>query len=329
MLEQAQIDIIHRLSATNGWPMRRIAKLLRVSRATVHYWVTQRGIGAKRATKQAPKKSCAVAISRRRAHVKRLALKTDAAGERLYSSARLIAAVLARDYNIEVSHDTVRRDLNAVGLCCRVRPVITALEKDHAARLAFALANIRLSGTQVAFSDEKIFDTNNHSFRMQWVKVGERPSGRLVSRWPTGRVHVWGVISPKFRLLVILNEGEKLTTEAYIRKCVSRAVPLLKQHNLHFLQDGAACHRGAEDYLKRKNVLRLTEYPARSPDMNVIETLWAFLQRLVWSKRPVTRDDLVAAIKRSWDEITDEYVENLHKTWTKRLQNVIDRKGSM
>lgn len=100
------------------------------------------------------------------------------------------------------------------------------------------------------------------------------------------------------------------------------------RHNSVFLQDGAACHRAALGYLQRKNIQMVEDYPARSPDFNMIETLWAKLQTDVWAKRPVTRDDLVKAIRASWDEMSDVYVASLLRCWTSRLDTAIARNGA-
>jgi hypothetical protein len=70
-------------------------------------------------------------------------------------------------------------------------------------------------------------------------------------------------------------------------------------------------------------------YPARSPDMNVIETLWANLQRYVWAKRPISRVDLVSAIETSWAQIPNAEIDNLVRIWPERLNTVIRHRGMM
>lgn len=270
----------------------------------------------------------AAAIARRRRLIRQLATVADAQREPLYPSARLIAAALYQGYGIAVSHDTVRNDLHAVGYVARVRPRITAYGTDSDRRLAFAMANRDVDPLTIAFSDEKIFDTNHHGHRMAWIKDGDAPRGRLVSRWPN-RVHIWGCIGHNFKMLVIINENEKLDKNSYIRKILCKCVPGLRAQNLTFLQDGAACHRASISYLNRMNVPLVQNYPARSPDLNVIETLWANLQRSVWAKRPITRDDLVTAIKTSWNEIKNEEIDALLRVWPARLASVIANRGEM
>jgi len=49
-----------------------------------------------------------------------------------------------------------------------------------------------------------------------------------------------------------------------------------------FLQDGPSVHRSnfTTSWLKRRNVT-LLQWPAKSPDVNIIENLWGFIARLV------------------------------------------------
>ncbi len=324
MLSQPEITLLRTLYHAQHFTTTRLARTFRVSVATVHYWLHH----DTRQRRAAPIRSSAATILHRRTRVRRLAGALDPTGEPMFPSARLIAAALHRLYNISVSHDTVRSDLHTMGFVARVRPRITAYQADEERRLAFATANKDVDPLTIAFSDEKIFDTNHHGHRQAWIARGEKPKGRLVSRWPN-RVHVWGCIAHGFKMLVILKDGEKLDKSSYIRKILSKCVPGLMQKGLTFLQDGAACHRAAIPYLVRMNVPLVQNYPARSPDLNVIETLWANLQRSVWAKRPISRADLEKAIKSSWEEVPSSEIDSLLRVWPARLAAVVQNGGEM
>lgn len=324
MFSQQQITLLRRLYHKERFTTVRLARTFQCSLSTVHHWINHET----RHLRRAPRRTTVEDIRRRRTFVRQLALHNDAHGEPVYPSARLIAAALFQIHAISASRETVRRDLAACNLVARVRPCTTAYPADEAKRLAFARANRHVDPRTIAFSDEKIFDTNHHGHRQAWIPAGTNPRGRLVSRWPN-RVHVWGCISTSFRLLVILKEGERLDKDRYIRTILVKCVKRLLETKLTFLQDGAACHRAAINYLVGKKIPLVTEYPPRSPDMNVIETLWANLQRRVWAKRPITREDLAKSIKLCWDEFPQSEIDALIDTWPHRLANVIAKRGAM
>jgi len=188
MLTQADVDTLRKLRRSHAWTTTRLARFYKVSLSTVHHWLHN----PTRSARKAPTRTPADVLRKRRALVRRLALATDRSGEPEYPSARLIAAALHQKHNISVSHDTVRCDLRTLDLVARVRPRITAYPTDAAKRLAFARAYLHVNPLTIAFSDEKIFDTNHHGHRQAWIRRGDTVKGRLVSRWPN-RVHVWGV----------------------------------------------------------------------------------------------------------------------------------------
>lgn len=323
-LTNEEITLLRNLYHKDRFTTPRLARTFHCSLSTVHYWLNH----TQRQLRRAPAGPPDVQLQRRRTLVSQLATMTDATGEPIYPSARLIAAALYQRHNIIASRDTVRRDLITGGFVARVRPRITAYPTDSAKRLAFATAYQGVDPSTIAFSDEKIFDTNHHGHRRAWIPKGTSPKGRLVSRWPN-RVHVWGCIGHNFKMLVVLKSGERLDRDKYVRSILAKCVPELRSRNLTFLQDGAACHRAAIPYLNGKNVPLVQDYPPRSPDMNVIETLWANLQRRVWAKRPITCADLVRSIREAWEEIPQYEIDNLIKTWPARLHKVIANNGTM
>ena len=185
-------------------------------------------------------------------------------------------------------------------------------EQDFARRFSFTEVIIHrgLSGHQIIFSDEKLFTTNDLHGRTMWVQSGRAPLPRENARWPV-KLMVWGAIGHDFRILKILfnkkdKEGFRLTTETYKRKVLQGGVmqALEAQGNV-FMQDGAAAHtsKATLDYLRRKNITVLDGWPARSPDLNPMERLWAIMQPRVSAHCPRTIDDLAAAVQTECDRL--------------------------
>lgn len=264
-------------------------------------------------------------VGRRRGHVKRLALTLDGNGRRQFPSCATIARGLPERY--KVSWTTVQRDLKALGFVSRRRqrgPMNTA--QDAVNRVLVCRVNLRLpQGLKKFFSDEKIFDINDHGNRSEWCLPGVAPSRRMKSRWAPC-VHVWGVIGTGYRRLIILPKGT-INAEKYIRLCLSKVRLDIAQGV--FMQDGAPAHTAnkTKAYLSRMGV-RVMEWSARSPDLNPIETLWAVVQRAVSLRGPTDRDSLIRFVEQEWAAIPQKTIDALVASHETRCRECIRLGGA-
>ena len=69
------------------------------------------------------------------------------------------------------------------------------------------------------------------------------------------------------------------------------------------------------------------EWPAKSPDLNVIEHLWGIMQELVDEQQPTNKRALVRIVNRVWRGLSDTLLEDLVDSMDRRLQAVIDHDG--
>ena len=95
------------------------------------------------------------------------------------------------------------------------------------------------------------------------------------------------------------------------------------------MQDGVSCHtsRVWMDFLNISNIMLLLDWPPQSPDINIIENLWAILKKNVAKRNPVTKIDLWKFIKEEWFKIPNETIETLYESIPRRLQAVRLAKG--
>lgn len=97
-----------------------------------------------------------------------------------------------------------------------------------------------------------------------------------------------------------------------------------------FMQDGAGCHTAARvlTYL-RENRIKTMKWPARSPDLNPIENIWALLKGKLRkiSGFPGNREELIARAQSCWRELGQEAVDNILNSMPKRMRLVVEQKG--
>ncbi|KAG2761572.1 hypothetical protein PC116_g9081 [Phytophthora cactorum] len=78
----------------------------------------------------------------------------------------------------------------------------------------------------------------------------------------------------------------------------------------------------------KRSGVQLLVWPARSPDLNPIENVWAILARKVYSrgKQYNSLQDLTAAVMVAWDSVTIKELRDLIDTMPSRCFEVA-RKG--
>ena len=97
------------------------------------------------------------------------------------------------------------------------------------------------------------------------------------------------------------------------------------------MQDGVPCHcsKIVTDFF-RANKVTLLEWPGNSPDLNLIENLWAVLKDEVAGKHPSNIPALIEAIELIWiREIPEEFCKDLVESMPRQMKVVIKAKGEL
>ena len=187
---------------------------------------------------------------------------------------------------------------------------------------------------RVIFSDEKTFSSQRTGSK-RVRKLRNEPSPAFT--WKSPRritVNCWGCIT-KNGVGKIVRVSDGFNGEQY-EEVLKNVLPETMQNlpNCVFQQDNASIHK-VESVTRLFNTLQIStlSWPAKSPDPNIIEHVWALMQvRLnkLYDEQgePKNVNQLFSQIEKVWNEITVEEILNLYKSLPKRVQCVIAANGN-
>jgi transposase len=153
---------------------------------------------------------------------------------------------------------------------------------------------------------------------MIWACIMKGSKGPMVVlEYPGGRGG--GMTADRYQDQVL----DKVLFDYYVQMSEERG-------QVVFQQDGASCHRAKSTlaWLKR-NEIEIFPHPSSSPDLSPIEPLWHWLKTIIRARsHPPTRlDELKAAVRDAWDQITEEDIEAHVKHMKDRVSAVLKANG--
>ena len=195
----------------------------------------------------------------------------------------------------------------------------------------------------VVFTDEKIFRTDlTGRVRVRRPRGARHEERFTVTKDSSGResVHCWAWIDGHGNGELHRIEGRH-TADSYVAVLEDVLLPTLQAMRpggepYVLQQDNAPQHTARvtkawlADHQEEINVL---DWPAKSPDLNTIENVWALMtQELTEDRRcgrRLTADELWTNIKRKWEELRlrTAVFETLAGSMGRRLQCVVDAAG--
>jgi hypothetical protein len=104
----------------------------------------------------------------------------------------------------------------------------------------------------------------------------------------------------------------------------------LNKMNIYFQQDNDPKHTSqlAQDWFKHKK-FDMLDWPPSSPNMNIIEYVWEYLNQRVCTCSPLPRNqkDMWAMLQEKWAQIEMEYIKNLFQSMPERVATLLKAKG--
>ena len=209
--------------------------------------------------------------------------------------------------------------------------------KNIADRLSFARAHVHWSSDKwrkILFSDE----ASVSQFGSYTTFVRRPPNSRYKPQFvipsvkKPSTVMIWGCMSAcGVGGLWFMPPNTSINSAVYLdilKQNLPIWMPLLGATT--FLHDGAPCHSSkvVRSWFDDQDFQLLPNWPGSSPDLNVIEQVWAKLKKEVANRKPSSVKALRAEIQDIWyHHITPAFCEKLVLSMPDRIQAVLQAKG--
>ena len=184
------------------------------------------------------------------------------------------------------------------------------------------------------FSDEKWFSLDGPDDWQTFVYQNEKIFHPRHQK-KGGGVMVWAMVLPNGLLSYrILDRDFK--SGKYIELLCQTVVPICKLNygnTFWFQQDNSRIHtaRVVKDWMADAK-FPVIEWPARSPDLNLMENIWKLLQDVIYDRSPITSlNELKEEIKKGFLHLNSNkrsIIINLYDTFRSRLIELIVNKGN-
>jgi hypothetical protein len=152
---------------------------------------------------------------------------------------------------------------------------------------------------------------------------------------PKLSIMIWGCITSKGVGTLYMTE-ENINAEHYKVILDEMVWPVIAKNfpdnNYIYQDDNATPHRAGiiKEYAAEQQLKTMT-WPACSPDLNIIENVWAVLKMNI--QRHLceinTLDDLKSVILKCWDSLEQSYIKRLYLSIPRRLRAVRLSKGHL
>ena len=191
---------------------------------------------------------------------------------------------------IDVSTRTIRRSLKSMNFGYKKIAKEIQLTPAHKARrieLCRQWISSSIDWKTVIFTDEKRFTLDGPDNWSSYIDL-ERKNVRDRVRCGGGGYMIWGMLASTGLFWVKFLDG-KVNSEKYIQ-VLDEAKGILDGHfgdnNYILQQDNCSIHKSVRT-LKwlSESEIEVLEWPAKSPDLNIIENMWSFLSYKVYSEK--------------------------------------------
>jgi len=308
----------------NGMSYGELSKKYGISRSSIQYIVENY---VNRSKKRGPKVKIGKADQRRIQTVIK---------QKYEKNLKCTLPDIVKELDLKVNKSTVSRSLRCLKFEYKRLPKNFQLtyrmrQKRMTAAREFIKASI--SWNQVIFTDEKMFTVHGSDCYYAWLDKNMSPRRvKQVVRSPG--LMIWAMIMPNGLLSYQVMKGRQ-KSEDYIKILETKAIPIIKLNckGKFILQhDNCPIHvsKMSTDFLRKSNI-RTLDWPPYSPDLNIMENIWGYLSKDIYSKGPIKNlKNLQLKLNEAvclFNETQNLQVQNLYNSMMTRLCLILEKQG--
>lgn len=243
---------------------------------------------------------------------------------------------IKRKLPINLSISTIRRYLIKLKYKYRrviKRIILTKIQRENRVKTVRNWIRMKVDPDLVIFTDESRFSLDGNDSQYSWFNK----SGFTLPKRPFGggSLMVWGAISKSGEIILRRING-KLNSEKYCNLMETDILPYLNKNirTYIFQQDNASCHVSKKSMqMFEKNHVTLLQWPAKSPDLSLIEQFWGILKKSIYDGTKY--DNLDQLWKRINDEVIlikqsdPDLVPRLWNNYTDKMCDILCMNGCL
>jgi transposase len=233
-------------------------------------------------------------------------------------SCEILAELLDQQHGIQISGETIRRGLHALGFAWRrPRPVVGLSDPDYTAkmrRIRRLLATI--PGDEVAVFQDEVDVHLNPKIGSEWMPVGEQATvetpGNNVKR------HVAGSLVWNTGTLLVSPHAARRNAQLFLAHLDDLRRRLRGYRKIHVILDNASFHqcRPVREYLELwGHRIELHYLPKYAPETNPIERVWWHLHETITRNHRCHTIDELLQLAYDWFTANNNHFHDMRNTF--------------
>ncbi len=250
-----------------------------------------------------------------------------------------LANVINENRDKPVNRETIRSYLDTQNLLSCAAAIKPYLTNEHIAHRLSACTGWLMKPFKyfknIIFSEESRFclfrsDGRERVWRLQGSRYKMKNCTSSVKH-NGGSIMFLGCISYNGvgKLAIVENTMDSIAYTRILSTYLQESIDLFQLGDgVIFQQDNAPCHKSKFTMrFFEENQIKLMDWPAQSPDLNIIEHMWSYIDQKLSNVIIKSKSDLIQEVSRIWYETPTIFVKRLYEGLPRRFECVVRNKG--